>query len=187
MSPFGLVEMLLGVLLVAGALFDVFESVVVPRPSPTRFRLSRYVVALTWRLWRARGLRSTTPEGRERLLGGYGPTVILLLLLAWVALLITGYGLIIHALRHQLQPIPADLAESIYFAGVALMTIGYGEIVPVAWPARLVVIAAAATGLAVVALTATYLFSLYGSFQRRETLVVTLGARAGTPPSGVAL
>jgi hypothetical protein len=50
-----------------------------------------------------------------------------------------------------------------------------------------IVIASAGLGLGTVALVVTYLFSLYGSFQRREVLVTTLDARAGAPPSGVAL
>src|SRR5204862_8097060 len=45
-----------------------------------------------------------------------------------------------------------------------------------------------ATGLVVVALTITFVFSLYAFFQRRELLVTTLDERAGgAPPSGVAL
>jgi len=53
--------------------------------------------------------------------------------------------------------------------------------------ARVVVVVAAASGLGVVALVVTFLFSLYGSYQRREVKVVTLQAAAGAPPSAVAL
>src|SRR5207302_10886766 len=53
--------------------------------------------------------------------------------------------------------------------------------------ARVASLAAGANGLVLVALAITFLFSLYGSFQRREVLVVTLDARAGAPPSGVQL
>ena len=44
-----------------------------------------------------------------------------------------------------------------------------------------------ATGLGTVALVITFLFSLYANFQRRESRVVMLDARAGAPPSGVTL
>ena len=53
--------------------------------------------------------------------------------------------------------------------------------------ARIIVTGAAITGLGVVALVVTFLFSLYGSYQRREIEVVALEAAAGTPPSAVAL
>jgi hypothetical protein len=49
------------------------------------------------------------------------------------------------------------------------------------------VLAEAVTGLGTVALVISLLFTLYANFQRRETLVITLDATAGAPPSGVAL
>jgi hypothetical protein len=53
--------------------------------------------------------------------------------------------------------------------------------------ARAVVVVAAVSGLGIVALVVTFLFSLYGSYQRREVQVVTLQAAAGAPPSAVTL
>jgi len=47
------------------------------------------------------------------------------------------------------------------------------------------VVASAAVGLGVVALVVTFLFSLFGSYQRREASVVLLQAKAGSPPSAV--
>src|SRR4249920_2361362 len=58
------------------------------------------------------------------------------------------------------------------------------------WPMaarRLIVTLAAISGLGTVALVVTFLFSLYGSYQRREIQVVALQAAAGAPPSAVAL
>jgi hypothetical protein len=52
---------------------------------------------------------------------------------------------------------------------------------------RLVVVVGAATGLGIVALVITFLFSLFGSYQRREVMVVTLSARAKAPPSAMML
>jgi hypothetical protein len=74
-----------------------------------------------------------------------------------------------------------------YFAAVSLLTIGYGDHVPTEIGSRLVAVSAGVVGLGIVALTITYLFSLYANFQRRELQVVTLDARAGAPPSGIAL
>jgi len=102
-------------------------------------------------------------------------------------MLILGNGLIFYAIRDQFEPPPHDLVTATYFAGVALTTVGFGEIVPIAPLARFLAVAAAMTGLAVVALTVTYLFTLYGSLERRELAVTTLDERAGAPPSGVTL
>ncbi|HYN70261.1 MAG TPA: hypothetical protein VEX41_08625, partial [Candidatus Eisenbacteria bacterium] len=60
-------------------------------------------------------------------------------------------------------------------------------IVAEAAPARTISAIAAVSGLGVVALVVTFLFSLYGSYQRREVQVVTLQATAGGPPSAVKL
>ncbi len=182
-----LVEFCVGLALVVAVLWDVFESVVVPRPARGPVRLARHLVRWTWRLWRATGLRLNSPERRERLLGSYAPLAVVLLLLCWVAGLILGYGLELHALRSQIRPEPTDLSTALYFAGTSLLTLGFGDVVATGGVARAAVLAAAVSGLGVVALVITFLFSLYGSFQRREMLVVTLDARAGAPPSGVTL
>jgi hypothetical protein len=52
-------------------------------------------------------------------------------------------------------------------------------------PARIVTLLESASGVGLAALVITLLFSLYGSFQDREELVVALDALAGAPPSGV--
>ena len=84
-------------------------------------------------------------------------------------------------------PPPEDVWASLYFAGTSLITIGFGDVTPVGPGARVVALAAGATGLVLVALAITLIFSLYASFQRREVLVVTLDSPAGAPPSGVQL
>ncbi len=180
-------ELLLGAFLVLVVLSDVFQAVVVPRPTRGGQRIARGVVALTWRLVRALARASEPSPRRERVLGYYAPLVVVLILVVWVAGLTFGYGLVFHALREQIRPVPADLGTAIYFAATSLLTIGFGDVVATDGAARSVAIVAAGTGLAVVALTITFLFSLYASFQRREVLVATLDARGGAPPSGVTL
>jgi hypothetical protein len=168
-------------------LWDVFQGIVVPRPTPGRFRIARYVVPPSWRLWRAFATRTRTGLARDALLGLFAPGAAILLLLMWLAGLVLGYGLLFYALRGQLTPSPANLIDALYFAGSSVLTIGYGDIVAAGGPARLAVLAAAATGLGLVALVVTFLFSLFASYQRREILVVTLSARAKSPPSAIAL
>jgi hypothetical protein len=180
-------EALLGLLFVAAVLWDVFQTVVVPRPSPGRFRIARNLTRRTWHMTRAIALRVSDARRRDGLIGAYAPFSVLLLLVIWVVTLLVGYGLLFFALRDELQPAPTTLTEAIYVAGTALFTIGFGDFVPTGTPARIVSLVAAGTGLGIVALVITYLFSLYGAFQRREVQVVMLDARAGAPPSGVGL
>jgi hypothetical protein len=178
---------LAGVVLLSFVLWDVFQGIVVPRPTPGRWRISRYVVPPTWRLWRAFATRTRSGLGRDALLGLYAPGAAVLLLLMWLAGLIVGFGLVFFALRSQIDPSPTDPIQAVYFAGSSVLTLGYGDLVPTGGLARFAVLAAAASGLGLVALVITFLFSLFGSYQRREVLVVTLSARAKSPPSAIAL
>jgi len=176
-----------GLVVLALVLADVFETIVVPRPSPGRHRLSRYVVRPTWRLWRWLGARTRTGLARDGFYGLYAPGIAILLLVAWLVLLVVGYGLVFFALRAELDPAPVSLGTSLYFAGTSVLTLGYGDIVATGPLARGVSLLAAANGLGIVALVITFLFSMYASYQRREALVVMLSARAKAPPSAVTL
>jgi hypothetical protein len=121
------------------------------------------------------------------LLGTYGPAVAILLLLTWLGGLILGYGLILFGLGGEIKPQIDNLGMAMYFAAESLLTIGYGEITAGGPASRVVVTIAAITGLGVVALVITFLFSLYASYQRREREVIALQAAAGAPPSAVKL
>jgi len=180
-------EVILGIVIVGYVLNDVFQSVVVPRPTPARFRLTRWVVRPGWRAWRAIALRTPSTGERERMLGTFAPLVVVVLLILWLSILALGYGFIFFGLRGQLHPLVNDFATAVYFAGTSVLTIGFGDFVATSGLARVLALIAGGTGLGTIALAISFLFSLYASFQRREILIVTLDARAGAPPSGVTL
>lgn len=180
-------ELLAGLLVVGVVLYDVFQSVVVPRWTDRTLRLSPLLLDTLWPVWRGIGLRMRSAGRREDFLGTFAPLVLMLVLVAWVLALIGGFGLAAHALRGQFAPPIADLGSALYVVATSLLTIGFGDIVADGGLARCVLLAAGASGLAVVALVISLTFSLYASFQRREVLVLTLDARAGAPPSGVML
>lgn len=180
-----IVALVLGILLLVAVMWDLFETIVVPRPTPGRYRLGRHVIAGSWRVVRAIGTRGD--ERRERLLGLFAPAITVALLVTWLVDLVLGYGFVLYAIRGELRPAPADIGTAVYFGATSVLTLGFGDIVPAGGLARFVAAGAALTGLGVVALVVTFLFSLFGSYQRREVLVVTLQAKAGAPPSAVVL
>jgi len=180
------IALALGIVLIVLVVWDLFETIVVPRPTPGWFRIGRYLVRGSWRVVRALG-RDRAGATRDTLLGLFAPAMTLALLGAWLGLMVLGYGLILFAIRDQLSPSPQDLGTTVYFAASSVLTLGFGDIVAVGAAARAVVVVAAVSGLGVVALVVTFLFSLYGSYQRREVQVVTLQAAAGAPPSAVTL
>jgi hypothetical protein len=175
-----------GVLLIGLVLWDIFQTVVLPRPSSTRVRIARNMIRLSWPVWSWRAQRRSTSVDREKILGSYAPAIVLLVLVTWMVGMVIGFGLVLYSLREGISPTP-DLGSALYFAGTSVLTIGFGDITATHGLARVVAVIAGGLGLGIVALGITYLFSLYGSFQRREILVVRLEARAGTPPSGIAL
>jgi hypothetical protein len=179
------IAFLLGLVLLVAVGWDIFETIVVPRPTPGVFRLGLYLVRGSWRVVRAIGADPEHP--RERLLGLFAPAATMALLIAWLVGLVMGFGLVLYALHDELQPAPVDLGTAIYFAATSVLTLGFGDFTAAGGPARLVVAAAALSGLGVVALVVTFLFSLFGSYQRREAPVVVLQAKAGAPPSAVVL
>ena len=74
------------------------------------------------------------------------------------------------------------MASAFTAAGSSLFTLGFAE--PAGAAPAVIVFAAAATGLAIVTLQIAYLPTLYAAFNRRETEVALLNARAGVPSWG---
>jgi hypothetical protein len=177
-------EIAAGALLSLTAFADLFNSVVLPRPAINKFVLGRKLFTALWSGWRFVGDR-LTQERREGWLGTFGPIAVLVMFGVWALAFVLGYGLIIDGLRDEMEPVPADLWESLYFSATTLVPLSYGDFVPTGLAARLATIAESATGVGVAAMVITLLFSLYASFQRREESVVALDAMAGAPPSGV--
>jgi Ion channel len=180
-----MLEAAIGVVILAVDFYDVFQSVVLPRPSIGKLRVSTWIVRPLWAIWRWLGNRDSRIDRRENWLGTFGPVGLMALLGFWSLSSILGYALIIDSLRDQIQPPPQDFWTSLYFSAGTLLPLSYGEILPIGGVARIVIIAESATGIALIALVISLLFSLYASFQRREELVVTLDALAGAPPAGL--
>jgi hypothetical protein len=84
-----------------------------------------------------------------------------------------GYTLLIWSLVHR------GLGLAFTEAGSSLFTLGFAE--PTGSAPAAIVFAAAATGLVIVTLQIAYLPTLYAAFNRRETEVALLNARAGVP------
>jgi hypothetical protein len=181
-----LITLALGLLVLALVYWDVFQTIVVPRPTPGWFRLGRYVIRGSWRVVRA--VAGSKPDAtRDRLLGLFAPAAAIALLVVWLLGLTIGFGLVLYTLRDQLQPPPENFGTVLYFAASSVLTLGFGDVVASGTLARIVIVASAASGLGVVALVVTFLFSLFGSYQRREIPVVMLQAKAGSPPAAIVM
>ena len=179
--------MVAGLALLATTLFDLFQSVVLPRPAVRKFTLARTVVRPTWRAWRWVAQRSARVDRSEARLAAYAPVILMVLFLIWGLGLVLGYALIIYALQPEFKPPVADFSDAFYVSATTLVPLAYGDVVPQEGLARALIIIESANGVAFAALAITLLFELYGSFREREEKVVALDALAGAPASAVQL
>jgi hypothetical protein len=187
LTTFGWVEVAAGLIVVLSTFYDLFHSVVLPRPSVNRFILFRFLFVVLWNMWRWVGRRIQRPALRETWLATFGPLTVITMFVTWALAFMLGYSLLLDGLRTQVHPTLDNFGESLYFSATTIVPLSYGDFVPTGWGARLTIIFESATGVGIAALVITLLFSLYESFQEREELVVTLDALAGAPPSGVQL
>jgi hypothetical protein len=113
---------------------------------------------------------------RDRVLAGQAATILLVQLAAWLAVSFIGFTMLLWPV------VRGGLSEAFSAAGSSLFTLGYAE--PAGAAPAVIVCAAAATGLVIVTLQIAYLPTLYAAFNRRETEVALLNARAGVPSWG---
>jgi hypothetical protein len=185
MGPAQYLEVIVGCAILLVIFHDLFQAVVLPRPSVYRVPLaSQFLTRRLWQAWRWLGNRRHL-DRRENFLGVFGPTDLLMLLAFWSLSLVLGYGLVFDGLRDQLKPPSPGLGSSLYFSAGTLLPLSYGNRLPESVATHLAVLAESATGVILVALVITLLFSLYQSFHAREEMVVALDALAGAPPSGL--
>lgn len=182
------IESIMGTAIIFLVLFDVFQSVIVPRFTPRHFRMTSFLVGeCAWPIYRAVCLKIRAGSLREVMLGSFGPVSFLVMQLIWVAMLIFGYALLLFGLGNDIVPRLTNFHSACYFAGTSLLTLGFGDVVAVGGFARFCVLSAAVTGVSVMAIAISFLFSLQSCVQRREATINSIEIRAGSPASGLQL
>src|SRR5712671_5011023 len=82
-----------GVILVFAIIQDSFETIVLPRRVSRRFRLSRWFYTSSWLLWASLARKMRPGNRREFYLSYYGPLSLIILLVAWAAVLVVAFAL----------------------------------------------------------------------------------------------
>ena len=168
------VAAVIGGLLVLAVWTSVIGTLMVPRPVGSR--LARWAAWLASEAFRLAAGTVAGYHGRDRVLAWQAPAILLAQLGAWLGTAFAGYWLLMWPL------VRGGIGTAFTAAGSSMFTLGFAE--PAGAPPSAVVFAAAVTGLAIVTLQIAYLPTLYAAFNRRETEVVLLNARAGTPSWG---
>ncbi len=173
MEALHLLAVIAGALLALVTTVHIVRTLVVPRASRTL--MSRVVDTGVDALFSTivRPVRSYARK--DKVLAAQGAAVILAQLATWLICYEVAYALL-------LWPSVGGLPSAFRQAGSSMFTLGFASTSSAA-PTAIDVIAAA-TGVVVVALQVGYLPTLYAAFNRRETEVTLLLARAGSPPWG---
>ncbi len=170
---------LIGIVLVLGVLRDAFETIILPR-RVSGVRLSKVFYRLSWKPWAAVARRMRSGDSRETFLSVYGPLSLLILLVLWGIVLITGFAVLLWAANFDGK---MTAFSHLYVSGTTFTTLGIGDFVPHTDLARFVTVVEAGTGFGFLAIVISYLPILYQSFSRRETAISMLDEWAGSPPS----
>ncbi len=180
---------IIGVLLIVIGLWDVFETIVLPRRVTRRVRLTRLFYRFTWRPWRLIADTIKKKKRRESFLGVYGPLSLLMLLSVWALTVVAGFAVLHLALGSKVGQINENSGFFIdlYYSGTTFFTLGLGDIAPTSAAARAITVVEASLGFGMLALVIGYLPILYQAFSRREVNISMMDARAGTPPIALEL
>src|SRR5438067_11885721 len=138
--------------------YDVYATVLHARSryGPVGERLNRTV----WRVARWVAFRLARAR-RHHFLNGVGPLLLPMLIGTYIVLLVAAFALVYYP-RMESQFAAsrraADLGfvDAIYFSGVTLTTVGYGDTVPQSAQMRLVALIESAMGLTLVSLSIAY-------------------------------
>ena len=180
---------LLGVVLIVVVLWDVFETIVLPRRVTRRFRLTRAFYRSMWSPWSTIARRVRKSKKRETFLSVFGPLSLLMLLVFWAASLVFGFALLHWSFGSHIYTAngPAGFFTDLYYSGTTFFTLGLGDIAPINPEARAMTVIEASLGFGLLALVIGYFPVLYQAFSRREVNISMLDARAGTPPTAAEL
>jgi hypothetical protein len=171
------VRVLLGVagaVVVLGIFSSVLRTLVIPRPTSSGF--TQLVQRLVHRPFQWVADRLSSAEAKDRVLAPVAPLSVVVTLIGWLASLLIGYALLEAAISRL------DVKQALIESGSSLLTLGFAS--GTRSTLNAIDFCAAASGPIVIGLQVGYLPALYGAYQRRETEVTLLQARAGSPPWG---
>lgn len=180
-----ILAMIVGIILIIGILQDGFETVILPRKVSRKFRLSRLLYISTWMGWSLVARKMHLGNRREYYLSYFGPLSLILLLVVWAIVLVLSFALLQWGVGSTLNAPEKNItfATYLYMSGTTFVTLGLGDVTPLAALGRFLAVAEAGTGFAFLALIIGYVPVIYQAFSRRETNISLLDARAGSPPS----
>jgi hypothetical protein len=163
---------LLGAAVVLAVLRDIFHTLWHPSGHGGT---GRRVLAAVWRVGRPR-------QGNRRVRALAGPLAMVVVVMAWVALIVLGWTLVYwphlddgffisEALQESTR---GGLLDALYLSMVTLATLGFGDIVPTEEWLRVAVPLQAMLGFVLLTAVVTWVLQVYPALTRRRALAIRL-------------
>jgi hypothetical protein len=164
---------------------DAFETMLLPRRVKRQFRFARLFYVYSWSPWAMLSRMIRSDKRRSTFLSVFGPLSILLLICLWAVGLIFGFAFLHWGIGTPLggSQDRLGLGRYVYFSGVTIFTLGYGDLTPTEPVGRILAVLESGVGFGFLAVVISYLPVLYQAFSRREVAISLLDARASSPPS----
>ncbi|CAA9215633.1 MAG: hypothetical protein AVDCRST_MAG26-300 [uncultured Chloroflexia bacterium] len=168
-----------GVVLIGVVGCDIVATVLHPEvESPLSTRLQR----LTWRMLMALDRIVPKRNGVQVVLNWGLPLMVAGLIALWLALLTVGFALVYYpwlgdpAVFAATNPIDRNFGTALYYSGVTLATLGYGDIQPLVEPFRVLAVAEALGGALTIAFGVAYVLAVYPALSQKRTVASALDA-----------
>lgn len=166
---------MLGAGLVLLVAYDVYATILHARArsGPIGESLNRIV----WRTARIVAFRLPR-QRRHRMLNVVGPLLLPALIIIYLLLLVSGFALIYYPRMPEQFAVAAEARSNpavaaLYFSGITLTTVGYGDIAPHTTLMRFVALVEAASGFALISLAVTYLITVYSALERKRAVALS--------------
>ncbi|NEE02062.1 potassium channel family protein [Phytoactinopolyspora halotolerans] len=129
---------------------------------------------------------------RRRVQALAGPAMIAATFIMWVFAFILGFALVVYPFiddAYRAEPELSDLGflQALYYSGVTVTVLGYGDITPVTWPLQLATFAASATGFVLLTGIVTYVIQVVTALNERVHLALRLDDDTGGSADGTEL
>lgn len=166
---------ILGVLLLVLVFYDIYATILraTKRTGPISQNINRFLWFSAVNL-----AKNFDRRWRHRILTSIGPLLLPILFGLFILLLIGGFALIyfprIESDFFQSSEARAETEwiRAVYFSGITLFTIGYGDIVPRSSIMRLLAILQGLSGIGLISLAVTYLLTVYGALERKRAVAL---------------
>lgn len=175
-----IIEQVVGALLMALVLLDVFLTVLYARVGTGI--ISTRVARGTWLSVRA--LAKSMPSRRGKVLSFAGPIILVIMVLVWGIGLSLGSACILHphmgtSIKASNGPTSRDFISALFAGGSSISIVGAGNFEPKSRALRLFYLFNSLVGMSVISLTLTYLMQIYSALRTRNSKALSLDVSSG--------